>query len=530
MDKNNENLMNALVECGAVTLLQKRLLDAIPEFCPDADSHLIDLLSLLLCRQGRGDTRIPLELDRLESRLLNTLESFAVPCNPAYMESLRNAVAKMNDGGYEGVVGGGDSEGSFFKKPFTLKDNYLYPSKYFYSKLVVEKRGRELFVTHSFDNSDIARCIDRVAAFTKDSAGNPVRLEGAQAEAILRGVYENLIITGGPGTGKTTVIFFLLRELYCTHPELLEHPLYLAAPSGKAADRMKESIVSSMNLICSEELENNFAVYDKIAKAETYTIHRLLGYLPNENKFFHDEDNPFPENAVFVMDESSMVDITLFGAFLKAIPRNAKIFLLGDADQLPPVDAGAVLGDLLGVKLNSTVKLTVSRRFNKNSEIGQLASLENVGNRFAFKPISSWNPGDAQNAVQLLAAAPEISRTEIDSLLKKWFEQYMFDFATSASQIDPKKECSPQDEESQLRQKVWDICTHSKILSAERQGIIGTDSINQYIEQFVEKQTFEKYRGKRFAKCSCWSRTRKHSGFITATCAFFVTTSSAKAM
>lgn len=500
MDKNNENLMNALVECGAVTLLQKRLLDAIPEFCPDADSHLIDLLALLLCRQGRGDTRIPLELDRLESRLLNTLESFAVPCNPAYMESLRNAVAKMNDGGYEGVVGGGDSEGSFFKKPFTLKDNYLYPSKYFYSKLVVEKRVRELFVAHSFDKSDVAKCIERVATFTKDGAGNPVRLEDAQAEAILRGVYENLIITGGPGTGKTTVIFFLLRELYCTHPELLEHPLYLAAPSGKAADRMKESIVNSMNLVSSEELENNFAVYDKIAKAETYTIHRLLGYLPNENKFFHDEDNPFPENAVFVIDESSMVDITLFGAFLKAIPRNAKIFLLGDADQLPPVDAGAVLGDLLGVRLNSTVKLTVSRRFNKNSEIGQLASLENVGNRFAFKPISSWNPGDAQNAVQLLATSPEISRAEIDSLLKKWFEQYMLDFATLASQIDPKKECTSQDAESQLRQKVWDICTHSKILSAERQGVIGTDSINQYIEQFVEKQIFEKYRGKKVCK------------------------------
>lgn len=500
MDKNNENLMNALVECGAVTLLQKRLLDAIPEFCPDADSHLIDLLALLLCRQGRGDTRIPLDLQKLEVRLLNTLENFAVPSNSAYMESLQSAVAKMNDGGYESVVGGGDSEASFIKKPFTFKDDYLYPSKYFYSKLVVEKRVRELFVAHSFDKSDVAKCIERVATFTKDSAGDPVRLEEAQAEAILRGVYENLIITGGPGTGKTTVIFFLLRELYCTHPELLDHPLYLAAPSGKAADCMKESIVSSMNLVCSEELENNFAVYDKIAKAETYTIHRLLGYLPNENKFFHDEDNPFPENAVFVIDESSMVDITLFGAFLKAISQNAKIFLLGDADQLPPVDAGAVLGDLLGVKLNSTVKLTVSRRFNKNSEIGQLASLENVGNRFAFKPISSWNPGDAQNAVQLFATSPEISRAEIDSLLKKWFEQYMLDFAILASQIDPKKECSPQDEESQLRQKVWDICTHSKILSAERQGVIGTDLINQYIEQLVEKQTFERYRGKKICK------------------------------
>ena len=113
MDKNNEKLMNTLVECGAISLLQKRLLDAIPEFCPDADSHLIDLLSLLLCRQSRGDTRIPLDLDKLETRLLNTLESFTIPCNTAYKESIRNAVAKMNDGGYEGIIGTGDSEKSF---------------------------------------------------------------------------------------------------------------------------------------------------------------------------------------------------------------------------------------------------------------------------------------------------------------------------------------------------------------------------------------------------------------------------------
>ena len=65
MDKNNEKLMNALVECGAISLLQKRLLDAIPEFCPDADSHLIDLLTSLHRRQSCGYTQTTLDLDKL---------------------------------------------------------------------------------------------------------------------------------------------------------------------------------------------------------------------------------------------------------------------------------------------------------------------------------------------------------------------------------------------------------------------------------------------------------------------------------
>ena len=337
------------------------------------------------------------------------------------------------------------------------------------------------------------KCIESVASFTKDVNGNPVRLEAEQAEAIVRGVDENLIVTGGPGTGKTTVIFFLLRELYCEHPERLAYPLYLAAPSGKAADRMKESIVNSMNLIGSEEFENHLEIYNKIANAETYTIHRLLGYKPNENKFFHDEQNPFPENAVIVIDETSMVDISLFGAFLKAVPKSVRLFLLGDADQLPPVDAGAVLGDLLGVKTDSTVKLTVSRRFDKNSQIGKLASLENADTLFGFKDLNSWVLG---STVQMLGLPAENCRGEVENLLTRWFENYLSDFVDAASQINPQKQCSPQDAEYENCQKVWKFCTQSKILSAERQGGIGTDFINQFMEHLV----LEKCRGKRTCK------------------------------
>ena len=501
MDKNNENLMNALVDCGAVTPLQRRLVDAIPAFCSDADSELFDLLALLLCRQNFGDTRIPLDPKKLETRLSKTLENFAIPCEPCYKESLQKAAKKICDGGYEGIVGAGAHEHSFFKKPFTLKDNYLYPTKYFYSKLTVEQKVRELFVAHAPVAGAAAECIENVASFTKDSSGNPVRLEKEQAEAIMRGVNENLIVTGGPGTGKTTVIFFLLRELYLKHPERLAYPLYLAAPSGKAADRMKESIVNSMNLVGSEEFENHLEIYNKITNAETYTIHRLLGYKPNENKFFHDEQNLFPENAVIVIDETSMVDISLFGAFLKAVPKSVRLFLLGDADQLPPVDAGAVLGDLLGVKTDSTVKLTVSRRFDKNSQIGKLASLENADALFGFKDLNLWVPGSAaqdssQSAVQMLGLPAENYRGEVENLLTRWFENYLSDFVDAATQINPQKQCSPQDMQYENCQKVWEFCTQSKILSAERQGGIGTD----YINQFVDRLVLEKSRTKRTCK------------------------------
>ena len=168
MDKNNENLMNTLIDCGAITPLQRRLMDALA-FCTDADSELFDLLALLLCRQNFGDTRIPLDSSKLEARLLKTLENFGIPCEPCYKESLQKAARKISDGSYEGIVGTDAHEHSFFKKPFTLKDNYLYPTKYFYSKLTVEQKVCELFVAQTPVKGAAEKCIENVASFTKDA-------------------------------------------------------------------------------------------------------------------------------------------------------------------------------------------------------------------------------------------------------------------------------------------------------------------------------------------------------------------------
>ena len=304
-------------------------------------------------------------------------------------------------------------------------------------------------------------------------------LEHHQALAVIRGRQENLIVTGGPGTGKTTVIFFLLRELYLHSEKNLQAPLYLAAPSGKAADRMKESIEQSIGLISADEFESNQLIYSKMSNADSFTIHRLLGYRPQDNKFVYNAENVFPENSVFVIDESSMIDLTLFADFMQALPHSARVFLLGDAHQLPSVDAGAVLGDLLETKTDSIVKLTVSRRFDENSSIGRLARLDSSDYPFILP--EAW---DIHQDVQMLNLDTRTKSAAFQGLIEKWTREYLDSFIELAAQIDPH---NPNQED--LQEQVWSFCTKARILSAERTGTAGVENINAMIEHQLLSRT-----------------------------------------
>ena len=147
------------------------------------------------------------------------------------------------------------------------------------------------------------------------------------------------VISGGPGTGKTTTVVRILALLL----EQASVPLRiaLAAPTGKAAARMQEAIRASR-----ETLPVDARIRDAIP-AEATTIHRLLGFRPGSVAFRHDRDNPVPVD-VLVVDEASMVDLALMTKLVRAVPRTARLILLGDKDQLASVEAGAVLGDICG--------------------------------------------------------------------------------------------------------------------------------------------------------------------------------------
>ena len=218
------------------------------------------------------------------------------------------------------------------------------------------------------------------------------------------------VITGGPGTGKTTSVVRLLGLLQ-TPAVHAGKPLRirLAAPTGKAAARLSESIGKAVI-----ELQ----VTDDVRQAipiEVSTLHRLLGSRPDSRNFIHHQDNLLALD-VLVVDEASMIDLEMMACLLDALPLQARLIMLGDKDQLASVDAGAVLGDLCrdaeagrytsetstwlstntgetvdapGLKAEEapgdplaqqTVMLRYSRRFDANQGIGRLARLVNEKN------------------------------------------------------------------------------------------------------------------------------------------------------
>lgn len=177
------------------------------------------------------------------------------------------------------------------------------------------------------DAGDVERSILRIEV--EESKKYASLQRKAIASAINNGV---MILTGGPGTGKTTVIRAVIRIL-----ESLELDVALAAPTGRAAKRMSEA-----------------------TQCEARTIHRLLEmeYNGEERDNFKKNENDLLEEDVIIVDEASMIDMYLMNSLLKAIKPGARLMLIGDSDQLPSVGAGNVLNDLIASERFCTVKLT----------------------------------------------------------------------------------------------------------------------------------------------------------------------------
>ena len=134
---------------------------------------------------------------------------------------------------------------------------------------------------------------------------------------------------------------------------------------------MKDSILEGKEKVSDQS--NLKGLTDKIASLEEYTIHRLLGYDYDSNGFLYNKDHQFDKDSIFIVDEASMIDISLFASLLEAIPVGARVFILGDRNQLPSVECGAVFGELLEKYPGNVVTLKESRRFEHGSTVYNFA-------------------------------------------------------------------------------------------------------------------------------------------------------------
>ncbi|SON58918.1 RecBCD enzyme subunit RecD [Mycobacterium simulans] len=185
------------------------------------------------------------------------------------------------------------------------------------------------------------------------------------------------VLTGGPGTGKTTTVARLLA-LVAEQAELAGKArprIALAAPTGKAAARLAEAVQHEVAALDATDRA-------RLGPLQAVTLHRLLGRKPDTSaRFRHDRANRLPHDVI-VVDETSMVSLTLMARLLEAVRPGARLILVGDADQLASVEAGAVLADLVdGLAARSDVRvaaLRTSHRFGKS--IAALAEAIRVGN------------------------------------------------------------------------------------------------------------------------------------------------------
>ncbi len=188
----------------------------------------------------------------------------------------------------------------------------------------------------------VERALGDIVARPTVAPWGPVTLSLEQQHAVRSAALSRLcVISGGPGTGKTSIIIAILRTF--ARLGISPSEIAIAAPTGKAANRIERSVAAALNAIVAPT-DADRSLRDAAPTAQT--VHRLLGYSPARERYRYTADNRLPARVV-IIDEASMVDTFMIDRVVQALPEDAALVLLGDADQLPSVDPGAVLSDLV---------------------------------------------------------------------------------------------------------------------------------------------------------------------------------------
>jgi len=309
------------------------------------------------------------------------------------------------------------------------------------------------------------------------------------------------VVTGGPGTGKTTVVCAILRALL-ERGDVRGEDIALIAPTGRAGQRMGESIQSQ----CEAAIGLSDEIRVQIEELSGTTIHSVLGGMPPKWKYT--KSNRLPYRLVIV-DESSMVDVHLMRALLEALSDECRLVLLGDKDQLPSVDAGAVLGDVVaGFDNRTVVQLVTSNRFT--GALADCAQAINEGDKPRFNqsvlslPVAGevWTQtlsktGDCTNRVFRYEFPESAQPTICNRLVREWARNFGLlhtppDQVNGMSRVEGRliglakavqltNEVFANGTKTKEVKDLFEQLDRSRILTVVRKGVFGAEGINDLI-------------------------------------------------
>ncbi|MCF7535387.1 exodeoxyribonuclease V subunit alpha [Pseudomonas petrae] len=337
-------LLQRWVERGWLRALDKAFVAFLADLDPGADSLVLLAATLTSHQLGHGHVCLDLyETLKEPDFALSLPPEGDVLLTPMLLPS---SLLKSLDGAtwckaLEAsalVAHAGDVSEAAAQRPLVLSDRRLYLRRYWTYERRIDAALRCRLAQVETGFSDLPQRLDALFGPAIQAPDALIDWQKLACALATRGAFS--IITGGPGTGKTTTVVRLLALLQSPAVERGK-PLRirLAAPTGKAAARLTESISHQVqSLQVSEEVRQKIP-------SEVTTVHRLLGSRPGTRHFRHHAGNPLPLD-VLVVDEASMIDLEMMANLLDALPPHARMVLLGDKDQLASVEAGAVLGDL----------------------------------------------------------------------------------------------------------------------------------------------------------------------------------------
>lgn len=432
------------------------------------DPALKPFVWLLMKRLQEGHVCVDPRVITIE----NTSELFENTPDPAVLELPSRYVGSANE-----------------LKPFIYAGGKLYLQRYYqYETQILSAVTRLLEASKQHRAEREAALLHHIDFIRSLSAPVPPeatteteKYDWQLVAALLGSLHSIQFITGGPGTGKTTTVAKLLAILFEIQPNLR---VSLAAPTGKAAMRMAESLKNT-------RLELTPATREIFQSLQPSTIHRLLGSQRNSLYFKHDASHPLPVD-VLIVDEASMIDMPLFAKLLNAIPSEARVIFLGDRHQLASVEAGSLLGDFCesipysngipperipwlnqfivdaGSQLPDTiaqsdthpllghiVELQLSRRFQSGGGIGQLSRTVITGRT---EQLDTFLPPNRDTVVQ-------IDTSYQTETIERWVDGYAAVIA-----------------EPDIREALRKM-NQFRVLVAVREGPQGLYALNQRIEQ-----------------------------------------------